>query len=407
MRYPFKHLAAYERDDNSFYFGRDTEKKELHRMTFETDLILVYGASGVGKSSLISCGLANEFESYEWYEISVRRGNNINDSLIEKLNKAIGLEHKETDIIELIRLLRRKCFKPVYLIFDQFEELFIIRNDEEEQQIFYANIKKILSLNQPVKIIISVREEFLGYLYDFEKEIPQLFSHKCWIQPSKIKDEKSNIVDDILKGIDDIQDDSFVSIQDGDRENLSKELKKMFQEAGHKTVDLPTLQILFDEFYISLREGNDFNEKVVFSIDKLEKQLQRNINAILWDYIERIVKILVNEKKIKSEVVWGVLLELITEQGTKKAMTEKELIEKFPEHDITLVINFFKEKAEGKEKQDDILNQIKRNEETYWELRHDALAKCILDKLSEEVRLKNLIRQKTKERDPFIHLQLT
>jgi predicted GTPase len=105
MEYPFKHLAAYERKNKAFYSGREKETGELYQICFETDLILLYGASGTGKSSLISCGLANRFEPYEWLEISVlRRGQNINNSLTEKLNGYIGDGSSETDISGQIRI---------------------------------------------------------------------------------------------------------------------------------------------------------------------------------------------------------------------------------------------------------------------------------------------------------------
>jgi Cdc6-like AAA superfamily ATPase len=53
-KYPFKYLDAYTREDKDFYFGRDEEVKQLYEMTFQSDLLLVYGASGTGKTSFPS-----------------------------------------------------------------------------------------------------------------------------------------------------------------------------------------------------------------------------------------------------------------------------------------------------------------------------------------------------------------
>jgi hypothetical protein len=393
MKYPFKHLAAYGREDKAFYFGRKTETNKLYQMCFETDLILVYGTSGVGKSSLIGCGLANKFESYEWQDIWVRRGSNINDSLKEKLNRTISPENNETDIVEQIRHLRRKYFKPVYLIFDQFEELYI-SGTEEEQELFYKNIKTILSLNQPVKIIISIREEYLGYLYEFEKEVPQLFSHKYWVKPLKlgIENEKS-IIDKMLQSVIDNKEESYVSIQDGDKDKLVDEITKMFK-SDDKTVDLPSLQILFDEFYFSLTNDNTFSTPdVVFSYDKFKEIFSDNIKIqdILWKYLERLVSDLSRKEEIKSEVVYGVLLKLVTEKKTKKILTKKELQNEFSEPEIKLITDFFSDK-------NNILNRIEQKGEICYELRHDALAKCIREKLDNEIRLKNIINQKMNDK---------
>jgi hypothetical protein len=51
-------LDAYTLNDSAFYFGRDEEITTMYEMVFQTDLLLVYGASGTGKTSLIQCGLA-------------------------------------------------------------------------------------------------------------------------------------------------------------------------------------------------------------------------------------------------------------------------------------------------------------------------------------------------------------
>jgi len=405
-KYPFKHLAAYEREDKVFYFGRERETSELYQMTFETDLILLYGKSGVGKSSLISCGLANKFKSYEWLEISVRRGNNINDSLTERLNEKIDEKDQSSDIAEQIRMLRRQYFKPVYLIFDQFEELYI-SGDEEEQKQFYSTVKNILTLNQPVKIIISLREEYLGYLYDFEKAIPQLFSHKCWVQPMKleVKDENFNIIDEILQGVIDNGKESLVSIQDGDKEQLAEGIKQMFRNAGEKTVDLPSLQILFDQLYLSLTDDDTFQTETVFSYKKLEDRLKGNIKNVLQNYLDKLVKELVKKKQIDPEIIWKVLFQLVTEQGTKKSLSQKDLQKQFPESDIAKITDFFREKE--MKNQDNILTRREQSGETFWELRHDALAKRIREELdNKELKDKRLELKKKKRQLLVMRLTL-
>ncbi len=45
---PFKFLHAYQKDDIDLFFGRNEETEALYEMTYDTDLILLYGASGTG-----------------------------------------------------------------------------------------------------------------------------------------------------------------------------------------------------------------------------------------------------------------------------------------------------------------------------------------------------------------------
>ncbi len=81
MNSPFKFLDSYTRDDRAIFFGRDREIEELYQKVFESKIMLVYGISGTGKSSLIHCGLASKFSESDWLPVNVRRGRDINESL--------------------------------------------------------------------------------------------------------------------------------------------------------------------------------------------------------------------------------------------------------------------------------------------------------------------------------------
>ena len=84
---PFKFLDSYTKEDKSIFFGRDKEIEELYQKVFESKILLVYGISGTGKTSLINCGLANKFAESDWLPINIRRGKDINESLANELAK--------------------------------------------------------------------------------------------------------------------------------------------------------------------------------------------------------------------------------------------------------------------------------------------------------------------------------
>ena len=78
---PFKFLDSYEKEDKDRFFGRSKETAQLFNAVKRSNLVMVYGASGTGKTSLINCGLGNKFLTSDWLPIFIRRKNNINDSL--------------------------------------------------------------------------------------------------------------------------------------------------------------------------------------------------------------------------------------------------------------------------------------------------------------------------------------
>jgi putative ribosome biogenesis GTPase RsgA len=49
---PFKFLDSYSKEDRNIFFGRDNEIEELYSRVFQSRVLVVYGISGTGKSSL-------------------------------------------------------------------------------------------------------------------------------------------------------------------------------------------------------------------------------------------------------------------------------------------------------------------------------------------------------------------
>ncbi|MBN2893359.1 MAG: ATP-binding protein [Bacteroidales bacterium] len=87
--YPFKFLDSYTKDDKEIFFGRDDETNQLYDMLKQSDIVMLYGASGTGKTSLIQCGLSKKINDYDWLPFYIRRGTNINESIQKSLQKFI------------------------------------------------------------------------------------------------------------------------------------------------------------------------------------------------------------------------------------------------------------------------------------------------------------------------------
>lgn len=190
---PFKFLDPYTLADRDIFFGRDDEIDQLYNMVFKTDLLMVYGQSGTGKTSLIQCGLASRFKRTDWHDIFVRRRNNINRSLRQALRSHAKTEiDPESSIPEMVESLFLDYFRPIYLLFDQFEELFILGTKAEQDQ-FIQDIKALLEKDLSCKVIIILREEYLGHLYDFEKVIPELFNKRLRVEPMSFANVKQVI----------------------------------------------------------------------------------------------------------------------------------------------------------------------------------------------------------------------
>lgn len=245
IKSPFKFLDPYTLQDRDFFFGREEEINRLYEMVFSTNLLLVYGPSGAGKTSLLQCGLASRFQDTDWFDIHVRWRGNINSSMQQELHKhAISPLSSEMSVGECVQSIYLDRFKPIFLIFDQFEELYILGN-QEERNIFIDSIAELLQLKIPFKIIFSMREEYIARLFDFEQKVPHLFENRLRIEPMS-KSKVGRVIKSMAERF---------NIQ---LEEPQKTIQQIIENIGTNTgIQLSYLQVYLDYLY---REYHDFSK---------------------------------------------------------------------------------------------------------------------------------------------------
>jgi len=327
MSYPFKLLDAYTEKDKDIFFGRQEEIDLLYEMIFQTNVLLVYGASGTGKTSLIQCGLAGKFQIYDWLAIGIRRGSNINESFEKALAKAASSNRmapvKTNDNItaenqkpleQLFRDIYRNNFRPIYLIFDQLEEIYIL-GDKEEQDRFIATVKQVLAVEQPVKIIFSIREEYLAFLYEFEKSVPQLLRKKMRIEQMNLEKVKQ-----VIRGVTD-GDKTNIRLAEAEVDPFVDNLiTKVKGNEKTLSIQLPYLQVYLDKLYLHITKDESKRAVANFTVDALSSfgSIDDVLKDFLDDQVEMVTKILAEKKiQVSSENIWSTLSPFITLEGTK------------------------------------------------------------------------------------------
>jgi hypothetical protein len=205
-----KFLDAYTKEDHKFYFERIKKVEELYQKVKTNPITLFYGLSGTGKTSLILCGLSNKFHDIDWMSFVIRRGSST--EILTAINNALQPFAKSNEAINvLLNEIYYTNFRPIYLIFDQLEELFIYGDKVEKKAFidFLVHIKKNIHF---VKVILVLREEFFVHLDDFESDIPEIFQSRVRLEPVNEKEAgeiitflckavKLNINEDIIREI--------------------------------------------------------------------------------------------------------------------------------------------------------------------------------------------------------------
>jgi len=337
MRSPFKFLDPFELADKDVFFGRDKEVDTLYRMVYQSNLILVYGYSGTGKTSLIQCGLAGRFDGPQWHPFFIRKGEDINASTRAALAGALGEDIPEgAGLAELVEAVLDEYLSPVYLIFDQFEELFILGSYQEQEQ-FARDIRELLGQDLSCKVAFIIREEYLGELYQLEQALPRLFNFKLRVEPmNKLK------VQEVLQS-------SFAAFNISLEAPAGQRLEEIIENVSLKKagIQLPYLQVYLDMLWREdfartygppAHEATAEEEAEAWSVEDVERAKYPaleftqeeikdfgTIEEVLPRFLEeqegairRKLREKYPEAAVERETIQKVLDAFVTEEGTKR-----------------------------------------------------------------------------------------
>ena len=377
VKSPFQLFSAFTEADKDKFFGREKETALLYQSVQEANVILVYGESGTGKTSIVQCGLLNETKHFNWSGITIRRIDDINASLRQQLNNAIQDEtakRKELGVTELMDEVFMSNFQPILLVFDQFEEIFVYGNVQERLQLT-ENISLISAMRIPWKMVFVIREDFLAQLDEFEKELPGLFKKRLRIELM----DKSNCREVVVKSC------GYFNIELLPlRHNATGVADMLYNEAAPDTPDtiintvtdtrnaihLPYFQVFLDRLWKEAWKQDATHIKM----DEGLVQKVGDMGDVLKGFLEEKV----NAQTIISPVdAWRFLKLFVPEKekGTTRKKVNLKEYSAIPEATLVKIVDYF---AEYK-----ILTGCAVNS---YELAHESLVPIIQNRKGNEIR---------------------
>ncbi len=182
MARPYKGLARFEPADADFFFGREDIVSTLLGRLDRDPVTLIVGASGGGKSSLVFGGLLPKLDSGTWQVAAFRPGREPVSNLAWALAELMAPRADPSGLLDRVDDIRRKLNQTpdalfetaralhgafltrLLLIVDQFEELFTLCRDENEQATFVNLVAQAGRLQTPalVNVIATLRADFLA-----------------------------------------------------------------------------------------------------------------------------------------------------------------------------------------------------------------------------------------------------
>jgi PAS domain-containing protein len=199
---PFRGLVPYSENDAHLFFGRDNEREVIITNLLASRLTLLYGASGVGKTSVLRAGVA--------YNLNERSEANRADSgnpghavvvfsawrtdpvagLLAEVTRTLerGLRLQDASSLldatdgrrlsDTLSALTTRLDLDLLLVLDQFEDYFFYHPEPDESGSLVRELP--LVVHRPglrVNTLISLREDTLARLDRFKGRIPTLFDN--------------------------------------------------------------------------------------------------------------------------------------------------------------------------------------------------------------------------------------
>jgi WD40 repeat protein len=176
---PYKGLNAFQDSDLDalLFFGRERETEIVVANLIASRLTVLYGPSGVGKSSLLRAAVARSLRDLPEEPVVVvfsSWSDDPNLALSEAVGEAAG---RPTNGSAVAALELAQAERDVYLVLDQAEEYFLYHADDEGPGSFAEALPVVLASPSRVNILISLREDSLAKLDRFTGRIPGLFAN--------------------------------------------------------------------------------------------------------------------------------------------------------------------------------------------------------------------------------------
>ena len=193
---PFVGLVPYGEGDAAFFFGRDEEKQIVAGNLRAARLTILYGASGVGKSSLLHAGVVHDLhEQVRANAAGAVGADAVRDLRVQRLARRPAARARRGDAGGRAsrRSAARSCrrgsrasrssrpsarwterVRPLLVVLDQFEDYFLYHADEDGEGTFAVEFPRLV--NEPnlrVNFVLSLREDAWAKLDRFEGRIPR------------------------------------------------------------------------------------------------------------------------------------------------------------------------------------------------------------------------------------------
>ena len=286
---PYVGLEAFR--DQTFFFGREADTQTLLKQVRDVPLVIVSGASGSGKSSLVMGGVLPALAAELCIVPPFVPGNTVLDALAHAVlqiraggSVADEAARLRQDPRHLCTMLGGAGVRPTLLTIDQFEEVFTL-SDLADREVLVAQLAQLLEAGLGHRVILTMREEFRNRMAELRALDPYR-GDKAWYSMRPMSYEELKAAVERPATLVNLQ------FQAGVVDDLVK--KVLGQPAA-----LPLLQFTLRELWKN-RRRNRITEEVYRQVGDPLKALNTLADAFYYDLLEEAKR---EVKRILLELV--------------------------------------------------------------------------------------------------------
>ncbi len=364
--HPYKFLDYYESSDAAIFFGRQREIKDLAALIHARRLVLLYGASGAGKTSLLLAGVAPFLEksASPYHMLYVRVWDDPALGIRHAVQRQLPPESpawalpETTSLVDFLYTATHFLKDRLVIVLDQFEEFFI-RLGPESRALFIAELGALHDAwDVPVRIVLSLREDWLASMAEIKQRIPNIYHNEMRLLPLNRQQAREAIVQPVQR-LGYTYEPELV-------EHILDDLADV-----DGIIIPPQLQLVCTALFerVTNATRTDFKLSDYTALGGIQK--------ILGSYLE---KALAEFPKFKRVLARELLKELVTAEQTKKVETVGNLCRALDvEQSVLDAVLADLEQAR-------LLRRVKQDigDERAYELAHDYLAREIAQGIDEE-----------------------
>lgn len=376
---PYKYLDHYGLGDQPIFCGREREIRSLVTDVIVSRLVVLFAATGTGKTSLINAGVRPRLEGWQGAERPpeterrfVTHYVRVREDPARSIRAALA-GHEPVSALgdgdplaPALAELSRRLELPIVLFLDQFEEFFLYRDPARSgrKRQFVEDVAALYSDRESgVHLVFSMREEFLGKMDVFREEIPTIFHKESQLRLGWFRREQAE------EAIARPPEHFGVKVE---AELVEAILKDLLTEDG---VEPAQLQIVCHSLWRSRSEGEDAltlehyrrlaeGQDVVplRAEDELEDSFAKRVLGRRFEADLRGL-----ESKPALDTLAAVLPELCTPEGTKR-IRDLSALSSAPGVEASLLPEVAKYLADTR-----LARTFERDGVNYLELSHDYL----------------------------------